>query len=243
MLLQKHFLFMDNTVNQFCNLEKVEYKIFDKKDSLISHLYSPISEQDKKAILKQFNAKKLALLSQEHSNKVQYVDKAYCRQQGDAMVTDQSGIILALQTADCVCTLLASSDQKVIAAVHLGWKGAASNLLQNTLQMIRKFSNAQIVALVSPCIRQESYEVDKAFADNFIKARDISTSFFKKNDEKLYFDLPGFVKEDLRQNGIINISDSNENTYTNNQLFSFRLAKHNAKEERRRLLSCITLKA
>jgi YfiH family protein len=228
-------------INNFHGLEKVKYKIFDKEDSTISHLYSPISEQDEHEILRQLNAKKLALLSQEHGENVCYVDESYRKSLGDAMVTDKPGIILGIQTADCVCAMLASSDKKVIAAIHLGWKGAASNLLQNTVAMMRQSSGAEIFAIISPCIRQESYEVDGVFKSNFIDKRPNSISFFKINDEKLYFDLPGFVKEDLKQNGITRIRDDNHDTYTSEKFFSFRLSKHRNIEEKRRLLSCLTI--
>ena len=232
---------MDNMISEFCGLEKVKYKIFDKQDSFISHLYSPISQADEREISTRLKTKKLALLSQEHSSKVCYVDESYCKSLGDAMVTDKPGIVLGVQTADCVCAMLASSDQKVVAVAHLGWKGAASNLLQNTLAMMREFSNAEILALISPCIRQESYEVDKVFADNFINMKPSSLSFFKEYGENLYFDLPGFVKEDLKQNGITKIRDDNQNTYTSEQFFSFRLATHKGVEEKRRMLSCILI--
>jgi hypothetical protein len=228
-------------MSKFFGLDALRYKIFDSSDSLLAHFYSPVSSQDEQEILNHFQAKKLALLSQEHSDAVHYVDDNYCKQVGDALVTDKPGVVIGVQTADCVCALLASSDQKVIGALHLGWRGAASNLLDNTIKMMREFSDSEIMAFISPCIRQDSYEVDLSFFDNFTSIKPHSSDFFKRDFEKLYFDLPGFVKGDLRRNGVINIIDEHHNTYASNKFFSFRFSKQQGLEDRRRILSCLSI--
>jgi YfiH family protein len=221
-------------------LNSLSYKVFDKYSTELTHLYSPdINPEDQKIILKEMNAEKLAILTQKHSDIVCYVDENYARADGDAMVTDKPNIALGIQTADCVCVLLASSDQKVIGAAHLGWKGAASNLLDNTIKLMREFSQNEIMGFIAPCIRQSSYEVDQGFFDNFIASKPSSLNYFESKDNKLYFNLPGFVTCELNERGVFNVEDSNIGTYGSDRYFSFRFSKHQGLDEKRRILSCI----
>lgn len=228
-------------MDDFWGLEKIKYKIFDSSHQKLTHIYKPILPSDEAEILANFKAQHLSLLRQEHSNIVHYADKSYSLQTGDAIVTDQKEVVLGVQTADCVCALLASTDQKVIAAAHLGWKGAASDLLSKTIAMMRQFSSAEIRAIISPCIRQSSYEVDKIFFNNFTDKKPQSSPFFRLCNEKLYFNLPGFVKFELELNDVTEIYDQNHCTYSSQNFFSYRLAKHQGLEERRRLLSCLAI--
>jgi len=46
--------------------------------------------------------------------------------EGDACVTNLRGIMLGVQTADCVPILIADSSGAAAAAVHAGWRGAAA---------------------------------------------------------------------------------------------------------------------
>ncbi|MEO5350011.1 MAG: polyphenol oxidase family protein [Magnetococcus sp. YQC-3] len=43
----------------------------------------------------------------------------------DAWMTRQSGVVLAILTADCVPVLLADGTARVIGAAHAGWRGGA----------------------------------------------------------------------------------------------------------------------
>ena len=229
-------------VQQFLGLEQVGYKIFDSFDHNLRHIYNPdVSSKDRKYITLNCKAKDLAFVRQTHSDIVRYVGQNYLCQEGDALVTSERQIVLGIKTADCVCLLLASTDSKVVAAVHLGWRGAASQLLQNTVNLMRTFSHSQIVAMVCPCIRQSSYQVDQSFLENFTTLKKASSQFFLRVNNRLYFDLPGFVKFELAQFAISSVHDSQENTYANQRYFSFRFAKERSMIEDRRILSCIKI--
>jgi YfiH family protein len=227
-------------MQKFFNFSSVNFKVFDKTDPRLSHVYSPeINFNDQNIILQSMQASKLALLTQEHGDKVFYVDQNYSRKIGDALVTDKPGLVLGIQTADCACVLLASVDQIALGAVHLGWRGAFSDLLANTLKMMRKLSTAEIVAFIGPCIRQNSYEVDERFRDNAIGIKPQSNNFFATINHELCFDLPGFVRYELNQSGVKQIQDQQQNTYDSDIHFSFRAAQHKSINEKRRILSCI----
>lgn len=80
----------------------------------------------------------------------------------DALITNEPGIFVCVQTADCVPVLLFDPVQKVVAAVHAGWKGTISKIAANTVQrMIEEFgcSPTDIVAGIGPSIHMHAYEV------------------------------------------------------------------------------------
>ncbi len=80
----------------------------------------------------------------------------------DALVTNQSGICLCVQTADCVPILLFDPKQKAVAAIHAGWRGTVKNIVGKAVQkMIDSFDSAaeDIHAVIGPSIGPDVYEV------------------------------------------------------------------------------------
>ena len=110
----------------------ISWRVFTASDTKISHKYNPINQRDQDWIIKELSVQKLALCQQEHGDKVAYVNENYTDQVADALVTNIPQIGLGIKTADCACVLLHSIDNSVIGAVHLGWRGAKSDLLYKT---------------------------------------------------------------------------------------------------------------
>ena len=80
----------------------------------------------------------------------------------DALVTNQPGICLCVQTADCVPVLLFDPENRVVAAVHAGWRGTVKKIAEvAVLKMQQKYhSNPKnILAAIGPSIGPEVYEV------------------------------------------------------------------------------------
>ena len=73
----------------------------------------------------------------------------------DALITDQQGIGLMIQQADCQAVLLFDPVKKVIAAVHCGWRGSVINILAKVVRrMESQFGVApeQLLAAISPSL-------------------------------------------------------------------------------------------
>ncbi len=136
---------------------------------------------------------------------------------GDALVTDQSNIFLGIKTADCAPVLLADSDHCVVAAVHAGWRGAVSGVLENTIDMMLKMGakKENISALIGPCIAPQSYEVGEDMKESFLQADVKASLFFDPSGVGKYrFDLPGYVLSRLERQGIGAAEWVGEDTYT-----------------------------
>src|SRR5579862_130379 len=76
----------------------------------------------------------LIALKQIHSDVIHRVDDAPAEPlRGDALVTNTPGLLLSVQTADCVPILLADKRGRTIAAVHAGWRGTLARILAKTV--------------------------------------------------------------------------------------------------------------
>lgn len=86
---------------------------------------------------------------------------------GDALISDESGLALAVATADCVPVLLAG--RRRIAAVHAGWRGLVAGVVPAALALFD--SPADIEAWIGPAIGSCCYEIGDDVAQ---RLRDVS---------------------------------------------------------------------
>ncbi len=77
--------------------------------------------------------------------------------EADALVTADAGLVLAIQTADCVPVLL-SSPEGVIGAAHAGWRGLEAGVIERTIEAMRRLGATEVRGAVGPSIRPECYE-------------------------------------------------------------------------------------
>lgn len=127
---------------------------------------------------------RVVVVRQIHSDIIHRVDSANplvveSWPQGDALFTSDPGILLTVQTADCVPILLADVRNHTIAAIHAGWRGTVSRIAEKTLgrmQMELGTRPEDVVAALGPAIGRCCYEVGpdvaKEFADQFPDACD-----------------------------------------------------------------------
>jgi polyphenol oxidase len=97
--------------------------------------------------------------------------------QGDALATRTQGLLLGVQTADCVPILLADTRHRAVAAIHAGWRGTLARIAAKTLGRMRMEFGTKprdIIAALGPAIGRCCYEVGpevaQAFAMQFPKA-------------------------------------------------------------------------
>lgn len=91
----------------------------------------------------------------------------------DALVTNLKDYGIAVRTADCVPVLMYDGVKEVIAAVHSGWKGTVSKIVQKTVKvMINQFGSKpeNIKAVIGPSIGPESFQVGHEVCEMFEKA-------------------------------------------------------------------------
>ncbi len=122
----------------------------------------------------------LVLSHQTHTNNVKTVTANDCGTgitkpsftDVDGLITNQSGVALVTQFADCTPLLFCDPVKKVIASSHSGWRGTVKLIGKVTVEkMINDFgcNPEDIIAGIGPCIGQCCYEVDDPVYNEFIK--------------------------------------------------------------------------
>lgn len=87
----------------------------------------------------------------------------------DALLTTERGVAVAIATADCVPLLLAAPAERVVAAVHAGWRGSLAAIAAVGVRELGRHGvpPARIVAALGPAIDGCCYEVERAIAARF----------------------------------------------------------------------------
>ena len=131
-----------------------------------------------------FGKMRVAALRQIHSDIVHVVGAAEFPQgeqapKGDALITRQPGVLLTIQTADCIPILLADTRQRAVAAIHSGWRGTAQRIAEKTLgRMQMEFGThpQDVIAALGPgiggCCYEVGHDVVKEFTAKFTNARE-----------------------------------------------------------------------
>ncbi len=89
---------------------------------------------------------------------------------GDALITNQPRLLLAVQVADCLPILLLDPKQRVVAAVHAGWRGTARRIAEKTVgEMQARFGcrPRDLRAAIGPGIHACCYEVGREVVEAF----------------------------------------------------------------------------
>jgi YfiH family protein len=121
---------------------------------------------------------KLVSLLQFHSDAILHFETAPTEpSRGDAAVTKSAGLLLAVQTADCVPILLVDPKNRAVAAVHAGWRGTLARIVEKAIgRMQMQFGSraADLLAAIGPaiggCCYEVGTEVAAAFSGQFANA-------------------------------------------------------------------------
>lgn len=90
--------------------------------------------------------------------------------EADAIVTDQPGIMIGILTADCFPVVVHDAQRRAAAAIHVGWRGAASGIIGKAISaMTVNFGSRpeDLQVAVGPGIGAHSYQVDRPVRDAF----------------------------------------------------------------------------
>ena len=113
----------------------------------------------------------LATLKQIHSAScVAAEGRAGLLGEGDALIENQPGSVVAVKTADCIPILLVDERRRALAAVHAGWRGTVARIAaQAVAAMNRRFGThaADLHAAIGPGIGKCCYEVGAEVAAHF----------------------------------------------------------------------------
>ena len=123
---------------------------------------------------------------QVHSEIVKVIECGGDNGVSDALITNKKNLGLAITVADCTSIFIYDKKNKVIAAVHSGWRGTEQKILYKTLESLKNnFSSVpeNLIAYIGPSISQENYEVGSDVAEKF------DSNFVCWKDGKVFLDV------------------------------------------------------
>lgn len=210
---------------------KINHAFFSKKYQLFS---DDNKTRQNLSVIKNFFGEEtcVCMLDQVHGNVVQHITSpTFLEIAADAMVTTTPKLILCIKTADCAPLLLFHENPLVIGAVHAGWRGACTGVIENTLIMMENLGakRLSIKAALGPCIQKESYQVSEDFP---------KSPYVLKKDAQFFFNLPACVKDQCPPD----FYDVKVDTYTNpDACISFRYHTQKGISSAARLASAICI--
>ncbi len=149
----------------------------------------------------------VAMLNQAHGSVVRVVSRAEveARPEGDGMVTAESGLVLAILTADCVPVLMFDAEAGIAGALHAGWRGTLGGIASAGVRAMEQLGAkaARLRAALGPAIGPCCFEVDADLAGRF--AREIPGAgrhWRPGRPGKAYLDLGAIVADALRRAGV-----------------------------------------
>jgi YfiH family protein len=142
--------------------------------------------------------------------------------EADAAISRTPGVVLAIQTADCLPVLFAADDGTEVAAAHAGWRGLSAGVLENTLAAMQT-PRENIIAWLGPAIAAQSYEVGDAVRDAFLAhASEAADAFVATRPGHWRCDLYALARQRLRAAGVTRVRGGGFDTCTDPRLHSYR---------------------
>ena len=120
------------------------------------------SNRESLAALIDLKREDLAIMAPIHGGKFAFVTTSGRVDAVDSLITIQSKIGLVAMGADCATIGLCGTrddGQRIIAAVHCGWKGLCANVLGNTVTAMSEWGASTFSAILGPAICGNCYSV------------------------------------------------------------------------------------
>jgi polyphenol oxidase len=137
----------------------------------------------------------LVTLKQMHSGLVRRVGGAEIAEQaslwGDGLVTNEPGVLLGIQTADCLPILLADRQRRAVGAFHAGWRGTLKGIVERGVAAMGhefRCMPQDLTAAIGPGIRLCCFGVGADVRDQFRARYPYSDELFSAGP-KLSLDL------------------------------------------------------
>jgi YfiH family protein len=122
--------------------------------------------------------------------------------EADAATCEASGVLLGIETADCLPVLIVDPRRRALAAAHAGWRGTAAAVARRAVESLVASGSRPsdlIVALgpgIGPCCYEVGEDVKTAFGPEY------DAAFSKAAGGKLHLDVRRANVMQLHQAGI-----------------------------------------
>jgi YfiH family protein len=157
-----------------------------------------------------FNLPEVFEVQQVHGHRVLIAKNVETRsEEADAIICQTSDLAIGIRTADCAPVLIAHRNLEghadMVSAVHVGWRGAATNILSHTLETMHR-QGASLDGLffaIGACIGPRYFEVGMEVIHEAEKSlRSHPIPFERGSSGKAFLDLKELLVRQLLELGI-----------------------------------------
>jgi len=158
-------------------------------------------------------------LQQIHSTQAIAADTIENGTKADALYTNKANTICAVLTADCLPILVCNKQGDKIAAIHAGWRGLASGIIQTTLEKLAEPAD-HLLLWFGPAIGARHYQVGQDFYDTFLSISPMMQQAFKQTSPTHWHaDIYALAKLQCEQLGIKHIYGGEHCTFADSTHF------------------------
>jgi YfiH family protein len=101
-------------------------------------------------------------------------------------MTDELGLLLGIQTADCIPVLVADRKRRVVAAFHAGWRGTVKRIVESGVGRMRlEFGSRpeDLIAAIGPGVGVCCYAVGEEVLSSFESQFTYASQLFREVDD------------------------------------------------------------
>jgi polyphenol oxidase len=105
---------------------------------------------------------------------------------GDGLLTSTPGLLLAMQTADCLPVILVDRKRRAVGAFHAGWRGTVKRIVEKGVGEMRRHFGSRprdLKAAIGPGIQGCCYEVGEEVRTKFESQFTYATALFREAKE------------------------------------------------------------
>jgi hypothetical protein len=105
---------------------------------------------------------------------------------GDGMVTDTPGLLVTVQTADCLPIILVDQKRRALGVFHAGWRGTVKRIVEKGVGAMRKHFGSDprdLLAAIGPGVHGCCYEVGEEVRTKFEAQFAYAGSLFRELKE------------------------------------------------------------
>ena len=100
---------------------------------------------------------------------------------GDGLVAATAGLLLAIQTADCLPVIVVDRRQRAVGVFHAGWRGTVKRIVQKGVGEMQRWFGSKprdLEAAIGPGVHNCCYTVGEEVRDNFASQFEYAAELF-----------------------------------------------------------------
>jgi YfiH family protein len=129
----------------------------------------------------------LVTLRQVHSDIIRFVDSPpESLLVGDGLITATPGLLLGIQTADCLPIILVDPKRRAVGVFHAGWRGTVKRIVEKGVGEMRRWFGSRpgdLKAAIGPGVHGCCYEVGEEVRGEFESQFGYAAKLFREVEE------------------------------------------------------------